>query len=336
MRKFYKTTVAFTTLLLLANCSTETPIQSTKFDSSSGTIRGVAYNLPKPLVRINITTGSKTAIAPIAAKDILMYPDPTSRYIANTNLTSTSNDDFKISVNKNGLLMSVIANSKDATGQIVDELTSGLSNIIQNNVVRITERTANNKTKKTSILVDPFNIPQTYANSKGKIYIKIKSLDTDLQSRIKNHQTNAVRQKCPTDASLCVPVMVPIILTVSVGDLSTETLVVVPDPQRVIGIKIDRHACVETKSTLTLSDGILTNYNVAKPSQVAGCISIPLKVISAILRVPFDAITGRNTKLAAEQSALKAQTDLLKQQTALLAEQQNLANAKANSENAEN
>lgn len=130
------------------------------------------------------------------------------------------------------------------------------------------------------------------------------------------------RRSCE-GAAVCVPITTPISISVEAEGLAkVETFVTVVDPTRAIGISFNRTACAEAKNALTFSDGIMTGYDVTRPSEVASCLSIPLDILSAIISAPVDAITGRTARANAEKALLTAEINLLMERNKLLAQQQ--------------
>ena len=133
---------------------------------------------------------------------------------------------------------------------------------------------------------------------------------------------------CP-NGSICFPLLKAVKAKVSVGPSVSEFITLIPDPSQVTSVNISRFGCVTTTTSVTLKKGILTNYNIKKPSEAVGCLKIPLNVVSAIIKAPIDAITGREARIAANSKLVKAQTALLAEQKKLLDAQQALIDAQS-------
>ena len=309
-----KPTIA-TLALALAACATDPPIQSQSFVGSGVELRGIPYSLPQAYIEVVLkedVTKSKL--------DLVYIPDPNHRYIASVNLNVASGENLSIIANAKGLLTSVTTTSTDASAGITDALVSGVSEIIKARGFEFSQINGPDLPPpegKNEFLFDPFNIPEDIAH-----LVKVEPLDASLNRAVQARQ-KMHRNACPADASICVPLVTPIEVTVR-GAVGTQKFVaIVPDPRYAIGLHIDRYACSQTVTTVTLANGVLTDYVINKPSQVAECLSIPLKVIKAILAAPADAIAGRTAGFKARSGELTAQKGLLDAQIALLKAQQN-------------
>lgn len=102
---------------------------------------------------------------------------------------------------------------------------------------------------------------------------------------------------------------------------------VVPDNSRVISIRINRSSFVKKTYGLKVSNGLLAENSIDKPSEVEGFISIPIAVAKAIVSIPAQLIQFRivniknETTLETTQQALdKAKLDTRKNEIALEAE----------------
>ena len=81
---------------------------------------------------------------------------------------------------------------------------------------------------------------------------------------------------------------------------------------------MNRSACAKAENAITFQDGIMTKYDVTRPSAVASCLSIPLNVLHAIISAPVDAITGRTARYKAETALLTSEIALLEERNRLL------------------
>lgn len=294
----------------LVACSTVSPVKTSLLSTSDAEFRGVHYFLPRAIVEVSLKTDPKND------KVALTYiPDTSHRYAANLNLTASTTDVFTLAVNDHGLLDSVATDTKDASATITDTALSAISEIIQtNNRFKFQNIERSGKTaqgRQNEFLFDPFNLP------KGQGDIVVRPLDPDLATAVAGNR-KIVREICPKTASICVPVLTPVEITLK-GKLRTVRFVdVFPDPRYAVPISVDRNACTQTKTTLDLTNGILKSYKIDKPSEIAECLSIPLKVIKAILAAPADAIAGRTAGAQSQSGLLTAQTELLNAQAALL------------------
>jgi hypothetical protein len=74
----------------------------------------------------------------------------------------------------------------------------------------------------------------------------------------------------------------------------------------ILSCDINRAAFVTKTTTLTFADGVLTGSVIAKPSEVAGFMSIPLDVATAIVAVPGSIVKFRIDKTTQEKALVDA------------------------------
>ena len=290
----------------LVACTNEKPITSSRLATEGASVQGMPYALPRGLV--SVTIGGNEGLK---SNGLEYFPDPSARYVARLNLSTTANDTLKVETNPLGLLTSANGTSEDSTAEIVAAATEGVGKILRGERLRGERATAG--PVKGTFLIDPFE-----HNSALPFDVRAAFLDPET----KRHHTSggaARRPPCPASASFCVPVLTPVVLTIDVNQQQFNISTVVPDPYRIIGVDVHRHACVQTDNQLTFNNGVMTSYNITKPSEVVGCLSIPLDIIGAIVAAPVNALTGRKKRLDAEKDLLKSQKDLLDAQAALLA-----------------
>ena len=293
------------TLLFAASCTPNSPLVSQALKSGS-TISGTPYYLPKSYLRIGFDPNA----TPITTVGVENKPDPLRIYSLKADFSEFSKDKVTIQTTKEGLLESVQVDTDDQSDEIISTLTSGLSDIIAGREIEPLNQ--NTSDSAFSLLIDPFDPSLAEAE---------KSFGNDGELVIRRIRPQEIRDdvtvRCPADATICVPLLVEVKIEIKIDGQIFEHIAIVAHPRLVMGIRIDRHVCVRTKSVLMLKDGFLTKYEVEKPSEVAGCLSIPLDVISAVIAAPVDGLTGRKKRLEAE-------TDLLEQQRILLEKEQEL------------
>ncbi|MDJ0637687.1 MAG: hypothetical protein QNJ20_02545 [Paracoccaceae bacterium] len=294
-------------LVLATGCATKAPITSRALIVGS-TIKGMPYYLPKSYLRVSFDAGA----SPVTAAEVVNIPDQSRGYSAEVGFSAFSNDLFVIQTSQDGLLETVSVDTEEQSDVIVQTLTSRVSDILAGEEFRSFNREAS--VQAFSILIDPFD-PQLsgHGMSLGNGAF-VRNIGDALVS-------DGPAVACPADAAICVPLLVPVKIELSVAGQIFQHFVTVAHPHHVMGIRIDRHACVRSKSVLTLQAGVITKFDVDKPSEVAGCLSIPLDVISAIVAAPVNALTGRKKRLDAERELLDGQRLLLEQQQELLAAQ---------------
>jgi hypothetical protein len=113
----------------------------------------------------------------------------------------------------------------------------------------------------------------------------------------------------------------PVLFTLraTAGNKETRFVETFPDPHQVIRFDIRRGACIQRTTDLTFVKGSLTKVALTKPSEVLGCLAIPLSLVKAVVAIPAAALTGDTTRAKAEKENLEAQEARLRAHEALLA-----------------
>jgi hypothetical protein len=91
----------------------------------------------------------------------------------------------------------------------------------------------------------------------------------------------------------------------------------VADESQAVLIPMRRGPVGDNTNQLTLTDGIVTNYVTARPSQALEIIKIPTDVAKAIIGIPATFFTEISTARAAEKQAVNDNKALIESQEAL-------------------
>ena len=86
----------------------------------------------------------------------------------------------------------------------------------------------------------------------------------------------------------------------------------VPDQSQLNGFDVRRSACVEAKTKLTFTKGMLTKVDLTRPSPVVGCLEIPLNVLQRIAQVPGEILKFQTGNIDAQRTLVEAQTNYIK------------------------
>lgn len=310
---FHRTAVFCGLVLSTAGCATQAPL-TTRPLAPGATITGMPYYLLKSFLRISFEE-AKVLDAEISVEN---RPDLLRGQQVAAAFSTFSNDKVVVETSADGLLKSVSVDTDDQSNEIVTGLTSRVTASLAGGDASI--QSGAGQKAAFSILVDPFDdIVRTKGRDLNGVTVK-----TAVDETVFN-ETNGTT--CPIDAALCVPLLVPVTITLELEGVDTkvEHVVTVAHPRHVMGLRIDRHSCVNSKSVFTFAQGMITKIDVDKPSEVAGCLSIPLDVISAIVAAPLNALTGRNARLQAEKGVVEQQRLLLEAQQNLIAAQSSAA-----------
>lgn len=327
---------AFLAACLLATtaCAPTPILTTTVFQSDQSSIRGIPYFLPLAQIPLSIAIDKDELT--VTLEDKVLYADPTAALVANINIGSLSNDDVSIGTSDMGLLDFLTVSSEDVTDTIVTDTVTSVQSILRGEALaqRVGVVPASGAQKPGRHLLNPLeplsNLSPTDLQRarSGKGIDLFSDLppgfesatilydDRGLADRIQN-ASDARVQTCPPEMSLCFPVLTLVKIRVAGDTFELEEPYAIPDPTRSFGITIDRRACVLSTYTLELNSGILTKFTTNSPSEVAGCLSIPIDVISSIIAAPINAIRGQTAELDAQAKLIEAQANLVNAQSNL-------------------
>lgn len=299
------------TFVTLTACDLSPPIATREHSANGATvIKGLIYHLPLSLIRVQ---SSEKTLSVFPAESIA---DPNARLVLDGRPRAGSKDDFDFTIQK-GLLTSVKVDSLDQTPSIVNAALRGAQSAVRGEGVQpLAEREGGQDV--VEFVFDPFD--PNFGKPEG-FKVDVEYLDPTLAARLERARPRTAG--CMGEGRVCsgVETLVQVTVTDPKGTMVEHWMSVI-DPTLTFAAKVERHACVNTTNALTITNGVVTQFDITKPSQVAGCLSIPLDVVSAIIAAPVDAITGRTARLTAEQQ-------LLAQRAALLAQQKSVLDAEA-------
>lgn len=282
--------------VVLTACAPPQPLIS-QFTAVAPTdpIEGTIYSLP--LARLQVTVD--TSKGEFSATPVII-PDPNATYVLSAQFGLASTDDFDLTTS-NQLLSSINATATDEVQGIV---TSVLNAIPANTLSGLRAEAPESGALVGTFLIDPYH--------RGEGAFRIEAADPTIFRRV-----GTQRDQCPEGSSVCVPMLTPITVSVATGTFSASAIVMVPDPTRVVGINLRQSACSQTSNALTFQNGIMTKYDVTRPSAVANCLKVPLDIIGAIFAAPLQALNDETATVVAETNLLTAQVQLLNAQVAL-------------------
>ncbi|WGJ16080.1 hypothetical protein QEV83_07510 [Methylocapsa sp. D3K7] len=296
----------------------------------------IDYALPRGKFLLNVSCcGKDEKTYSVVISSVDFYADDDARFRLFTFANEFSDDHFTLKTDS-GLLTSVSSQNKDRTPDIIVK------------AVQVAEAAAFGIPPTGAALVDvppptPFTITllidpfdkQSVNRALEKLK-KITSRKIDLTITRANgsrlpyeHRDEIIIAANNCNSSLCFRLVVPIIVSFGIENSFTQFLLTIPDPILVGQYDIVRGPCIERTTNITLVKGVVTSYDLNKPSEVLGCLQIPLDVGKAILSVPGSLLTIKTERLKDEGAYLDAQTALLTAQANLLAAQAKVAGAKA-------
>ena len=116
-----------------------------------------------------------------------------------------------------------------------------------------------------------------------------------------------------------------------VGDVAIgEAIVLAPNEARVLGVDLTRANFVVNHTNLELSNGMLTKFDLSKPSEALGFIQIPIDVAKSIVSIPSALFKFKTTSVTQDAGLINAQGSRLDSQAKLLDSQQKLLDAQRN------
>ena len=102
-----------------------------------------------------------------------------------------------------------------------------------------------------------------------------------------------------------------------------------PDRTRIGNIAVTRAAFVNKVTKLTFDNGVLTKFDINKPSESIAAIQIPIDIAKSIISIPgeilklrLDYSTASKQVLDAQKNELQAKQDLIDKQRELLEQNQ--------------
>lgn len=288
--------------------------------SPAGTVLG--YSLPKGVIEVKIENGTNSAPLKITTTTEHVA-DPGGRYWVALQPSLLAHDKFVIEVNKKGLLSSAKSDNVDKIAEIAKVITqiatesakigagfrsASMSNWVEDRIsidpFAPTPRGSSHKRRGGAL--DPLHARVRYSGRVSGAAISVTQPDGSPLPHYTRQQIEAAAQQCA--GSLCSRFLRPVKIAVHVPGIShSEAVVLVPDPVAVISHDIRRSACVSRVSELKFEDGILTKFDLNKPSEIEGCLKVPLEVVKEVAALPLAVLTYQSDLLQKEKSVIDAE-----------------------------
>lgn len=118
-----------------------------------------------------------------------------------------------------------------------------------------------------------------------------------------------VARTIPNDCrvGICVPVLVPASISVSVGDRRRESAIIhIPNRSEPVAIPVSRSGFADIKTVLTLDHGVLTKREVTRGSEFATAAALPAIIVGAYLDQLSAGFTKRKTAIDDQIALAKA------------------------------
>ncbi|MDD5168095.1 MAG: hypothetical protein PHN75_04695 [Syntrophales bacterium] len=290
-------------------------------------------------------------IETVSITQLPVVPDPTARYTAELNHWYTRDDNLKLTTS-NGILSSSSVSSTDQMPNIILSLAQAIAafgGVLPPTIVKMAptrEPTEACKGYSYSKIFDPAagtEVKQVQEDLKGKNAAFELSVESKNASSLNKGATT--EGGCIKNNNLIkgvskglvyrapIPVQIRVSPTDVPGCISNQktsaqsTVVVVPDSASAFVISVEAGAFTTSNYTLAFKDGMPTDFNITRPSEVNAFASIPVNIAKALISIPteliklrFDYNSEKNAIIGTQTDELKAQLDLLKAQRDLDAE----------------
>lgn len=293
----------------------------------------------KVIVTKNETTGNiiNAKLAELALDTTIQHVPDTRNALVIEYIPSTfSNDDLKFSISSYGLIEGCNITTEDRISHVISQLAEAPKMILSGE-----QAVASKSSMADQEILDGDTIISETKEYTNNFWILSEEIRAKIATRIWQINVDGKADtKTTVDASVTLKFDIPVaansflfnnkskefdgilmrpLQTVIMNVYKDPTSpapdiqyqIILPDESRVVSIPIKRSAFVKKMYGFKISNGVLTENIINKPSEMEGFISIPIKIAKAIISIPVQLISFR--------------FDNIKRQTALETEQQNLA-----------
>ena len=310
-------------LLLLSGCSVVKTTELTAEKSEAN----IYYNLPKGYLKITSTV--KVFVYTNKENNHLkkiklisqsfdfekeIVPDNSQTFKLNYINNPLSKDDIDIKINDKGLLTNVDITTEDRLPNIIETITKSAAEILgvggaskgkSDEKVEVEEFTQ-------TFILDPLEFPkkQIWTIAKNDKYGNSKDLDVSFSISIISPNQIGESSKLSTGDEINGIVTRPISLykfsispqATMLTDYQIEFYEYLPNNELIITIPLSRALFSKKTNNLVLSDGLVKENKIIKPSEIEGFISIPINLAKAIVSIPAQLFQFRidNTKKKTE------------------------------------
>lgn len=310
LRKFILGLLTTTALVSCGKSIESLPLQLNAKGKTS-----IAYNLPLGIFRVEVTSDGKgTQPTTIAAEAVEILPDADARYYATLASSAFASDDFKIVTGPGGLLDGANATTDDRTPAIIGKIIEVAKEAAKLVAQGVGPEVTATEPFSLSLAFDPMNqvsVQSAAVALAGQgLALTVKDLSGD-----DIHVSGTLPLEAPIcENSLCYRLMTPVQVTIKNGaagpypGFERSFLALVPDPRTTLGVDVTRAVCAEKITELDFNSGILVSTRIKKPSEIEGCLQVPVDALRAIASIPGEILAFRQTNLEAETAFLNALT----------------------------
>lgn len=298
------------------------------------------YALPRGVLTLSAkaeTTGPSTKVT-IAAPVVTLYPDSHARFATEWLESSMATDHFTFQIGADGLLTSSSVINKDETAQIIGKVIEIAKQAAIDAIQLESLLPGETPTPppacldvNTTIQLDPFLTPKrSFGN--GCFSVAVEKLDGDGLKPISNRAVEDIAKDCA--GGVCARLPLPVKISVrgvkgAVKDVSGEFVAVLPDPGTIVSYEVTRGPCIQRQTDFAFTSGMLTKVELQKPSEILGCLEIPLSILKAIGEIPGSILQAKIKVINDDAGLVNAQAQYLQAMTTMMNNQNALLKALA-------
>ena len=323
------------TILLASGCANQRALTSSlvALPADGTPTPGVFYFLPRAVVNVTIerklVESNNTLVDTLIVSEPEFLPDPKHAYHLNYNPSIFSDDAVVVEANAKGLLTAVNSETEDKSGVFVSKLFELATEASKAFVPRGLSPSVN-KPFKLVTKIDP-----TDTNDLNRIQAMLDSKNAGLNFTMARSGFEKGSALAPDDpgscqSSICFRPALPYRLSLEQqngGAIIGEVVVLVPNEARLLGIDLNRANFVKNHTKLEFANGMLTKFDINKPSEALGFIQIPIDIAKAIVSIPSAMLQFKTTSAQEKTGEIDAQVSLLESQKQLIDAQRKAAEA---------
>lgn len=299
------------------------------FDSTSS----VYYHLPRGVIPISIKPHqNKANLLEITQGATIYLPDRRAKYRLERHENAFSEDKLTVSVDEFGLLAGLNSDVADRSPQIVQKIVEIAANVAKAasaEALTATPKGTEPQSCRVEALIDPFSsVSLAAANEalqKCQLTLTVSYpgegvFDTPKDKRAQaalDAETATLAARC--DGSICFRPVTPVAIRLrGDGNVDATFVAAVPDIRSVFAYDVTRGPCIERVGALEITRGMMKKADLKKPSEVEGCLEIPLRVAKAAASIPGEVLTVRVQQAESEAKLLEAEREIIAAQQSLL------------------
>ncbi|WP_207434665.1 hypothetical protein [Sabulibacter ruber] len=251
-------------------------------------------------------------------------PDTSNPYALKYQGSSFSSDTFKVSVNSLGLIEGINVTAEDRITSIINSISDSPKTIFsKDNLVQTAPPENGFTTEEDGFTTEVKEVSKIFYISSDELkigkadclwrihiedvnycdasfYLKFDQPTINIGENV-NSQSNEIKGIFTRPLSRT---MMCVFFEKDKRDSSNEEVfkneLIIPDYSKVTGIVIDRSSFIKKTYALKVSNGILIENSIDKPSEVESFISMPIAVAKAIVSIPAQLIQLRVVKIKNE------------------------------------